>query len=307
MNPRYDVAVVGGGPAGAQAAISAVTEGFKVVLFEGSKVGGQISATPHLENMAGYPYGITGKSFAQQLRDQMFRLGVVVVDKKVDDLFWDEDNTGDFFLNFDEGGPVFSRSVVLATGKSFKGLKIEGMEHPEVKVGPEEAFEFQAEGKELVIVGGGNSAGQAIVHLGQRARKVTVIAPELRTSEYLTVRIRGNDVIEVIEGVRLVEIEREREEMCKVHASDGGDRHFEANGCRVFVCAGMRPNSGFLNPSLIATDNSGHIITDHYMTLTPGLFAIGDVRSGAVNRVPSAIGEAANLQPHLWDYLNVQF
>lgn len=296
----FDVAVIGGGPAGVQAAVSAVTEGFKTALIEPDKIGGQIFNSPHLENMVGYPYGITGASFGQSLRDQLFRLNVRVFDsiaagiEQVDNYF-EIETPGTLPRGF-----ISARSVIIASGRRFKELSIEGWEHPEVRLGPREALEFDSHEREVVVVGGGNSSGQAVLHLGERATKVTVIAPKLNTSAFLTERINANPRIEVIEDVRLVRVDRNGEDNCTIHAGNGKTEH-QIDACRVFVCAGMVPNSDFFSGRKA---EDGHILTyENYMTSVEGIFAIGDVRAGAVNRVPSAIGEGSNLQPFLWDYL----
>lgn len=296
----FDVAVVGGGPAGAQAAISAATEGFKTALFEGGAIGGQIATTPHLENLAGYVYGVNGPVLARTFEDQAVRLGVRIIREHVHTL--KPSTTLDYPWNVN-GEDV--RAVIAASGKSFRRLDIPGVDAPEVRIGPKDVFSFDAEGKSVIVVGGGNSAGQAIVHLGERAEKVYVITPKLKTSDYLTRRIRSNPRVRVIEGGRVMAIHRVGEDDCKVEATlDDGT--ITLNGCRVYLCVGVKPNTEWIIDQ-VALDEHGYIRTDEkYQTDAVGIYAIGDVRSGAINRVPSVMGEASNVQPYLWDYLTLE-
>lgn len=294
----YDVLVVGGGPAGCQAAISAVTEGFKTALLESGTIGGQISASPHLENMAGYVYGVTGSSFGRNLEDQMHRLGVHVLRTRARGLT--KLMGGAFSVDADDEA-LGARSVVIATGQRFRDLKLQGTAEC-LEYGPRSAFAWgpRAEGKTVAVVGGGNSAGQTIEYLGRRAARVIVVCSELKTSEYLTRDITAMPQVE-IHSCRLVDVEEEPDGRCTVITDEGRFEHVD----RVFVCAGVTPNTEWVSGSGVEMNDRGFVVTnERFETNVPGVFAVGDCRDGSVGRVPAALGEGAGVQGALWTYLN---
>lgn len=293
----YDVIVVGGGPAGCQAAISAVTEGLDTALLEPGTIGGEIASSPHLENMAGYVYGVTGGAFGKSMEDQMYRLGVSIISEAAQGLHACPRGTYGVEL---ENVSLLARSVVIATGQRFAHLDIEGTHADCVDYGPSKAFKYgpEAEGKTIAVVGGGNSAGQTIEYLGERADRLYVLAPELHTSAYLTAEIEALDNVEIHKG-RLVEIEPTGTR-CTVRSN--GEEF--PNVDRVFICAGVKPNTNWLQGTA-GLSSTGHVKTSgDFQTKLPGVYAIGDCREGAVGRVPAALGEGAAVQPALWRYLH---
>lgn len=297
----WDLIVIGGGPAGSQAALSAATEGRSVLLLEGGQIGGQIAHTPHLENFAGHTYGITGPAIARAFEEQAGRFGVRLLRDYATGL-----GRRDGLLHVRTRTGVEARclAVVIATGQSFRRLGIPGEDAEVVHHGPGEANTLDAADREVVVVGGGNSAGQAIVRLAQqRARQVHVLVRRaLATSAYLTERILLAPNVLVHQGATLREVQHLGPDECAALVHVGGELR-SLTACRVYVCAGMAPATGWL-PASVERDERGFIRTGpDFQTTLPGVFAVGDTRAGAVSRVPSAIGEAASLQPALWNYL----
>jgi thioredoxin reductase (NADPH) len=317
----YDVVVVGGGPAGMQAAIAAQTEGFATVVVEADRIGGQIKDTPILENLAGYAFGVSGPVLAHNMAQQATRLGVHVRKGKAVGLIPDGHNG--LLVLLDYGGVVgdhiTGRSVVLAMGAQYVELDIPGLQECRDHVvfySPERACLTAAHGQEVVVVGGGNSAGQAVITLAQTAKVVhMLVRDKLAVSHYLRERINGLMNVVVHEQAQVWRMTRMSNAasgcLLDVHYSDDSHNALFAN--MVLLCTATEPqtdwlpdaihrNGGFIAGDYGSADASGFggwpagYSRSPYTTSMPGVFVIGDVRAGGIRRVPAAFGDAAAVQ-----------
>jgi thioredoxin reductase (NADPH) len=311
-----DVIIVGAGPAGLAAAVYAGSEGLDVLLIETAAPGGQAGSSSKIENYLGFPTGISGQELATRAIVQAEKFGArMMIAHRVVGL---ECAKRPFKLVLDNGSSLAARAIVIATGAQynepplsnldkFKGLGIYyGATFMEAQL---------CEGEDVVVVGGGNSAGQAAVFLSQTARKVYMLVRSGKLSDtmsrYLIQRIEENPAIELHYKTEIVglagDTHLERiswQDKVSGETSDHTIRH-------VFIMAGASPRTEWLK-DCVALDNKGFILTGRdldgttgklawsgarppYMleTSLPGVFAVGDVRSSNVKRVASAVGEGA--------------
>jgi thioredoxin reductase (NADPH) len=312
-----DVVIVGAGPAGLGAAVYAASEGLEVLMIEANAPGGQAGSSMRIENYLGFPSGITGQELATRAFSQAEKFGAQMIIAKGASRLTCERRP--YAIEIDHGTRVVARTVVLATGAEYRGLPIENLASFNgagvyYLATPMEAQ--MCKGQEVIIVGGGNSAGQAAVYLADKARRVIMLVRSGGLAEtmsrYLVRRIEDNPAIEVRTN-------------CQIIALEGG-KHLENVRCRnkttgadtienirhVFVMTGAVPATKWLD-NCVALDDHGFIKTGpdlspedlntarwplkrqpHLLeTSLPGVFAIGDVRGGNIKRVASAVGEGS--------------
>ncbi|WP_205481343.1 FAD-dependent oxidoreductase [Sphingomonas arenae] len=310
---RFDLAVVGAGPGGLAAAVYAASEGLDTVILEDIAPGGQAGTSSKIENYLGFPTGISGQALAGRAQVQAQKFGArLAVARTVERL--ERDGEG-FTLTLDCGQPVRTRAVVAATGARYRKLAAPGLERFEGSGVHYAATAMEANlcsGRPVVIVGGGNSAGQAAVFMAQHASHVHLLVRgdglAATMSRYLIDRIDAGERItlhrfcevEELGGTRGLEWVRWRVR---------GQEPETVEAAALFVMIGAAPNSEWLS-GVAETDEKGFVCTGSdgspFMTTAPGLFAVGDVRSGSVKRVASAVGEGSVVIQFVHRYLEEQ-
>ncbi len=305
----YDVAVVGAGPAGLATAVYAASEGLRVLVLDCRAYGGQAGASARIENYLGFPTGISGQALAGRAFVQAQKFGAEVMipaqAAALDCARTDADRA--LVLRLADGRRLRARTVVVASGARYR--------RPEVP----RLAEFEGRGvwywasalearmcaqAEVALVGGGNSAGQAAVFLSQHAAKVSILVrgPGLAASmsRYLIDRIEASPNIELRPHTELVALHGDRDNgldgVTWRNRRDGAERRCDAR--HVFLFVGADPETGWLAGCGVAVDGHGFVHTGApgaapLETSVPGVYAVGDVRSGSVKRVGGAIGEGA--------------
>ena len=322
-----DMVVVGAGPAGLGAAVYAASEGLDTVLVDSAAVGGQASTSTRIENYLGFPAGISGADLAERASMQATRFGVrTVVPANAQALTFED---GYHVVELDGDERLRARTVVLATGASYRRLpvaRLADFEGAGVYYAATEVEGQMCAGDPVVVVGGGNSAGQAAMFLSGHAGRVNLLVRRAdlaaTMSRYLI------DQIEATPGIEL----HAHTEVRELHGNDsleaitiedtaaGETRRVDASAMFVFI--GADPCTAWLGGAL-ATDEDGFVFTGQELQLShldlagqsrqrepyvletsrPGVFAVGDVRSGSIKRVASAVGEGAMAVRLAHDYL----
>ncbi|MEJ8570657.1 FAD-dependent oxidoreductase [Microbaculum marinum] len=316
----YDVAIIGAGPAGLAAAVYAGSEGLSAVVLECRAFGGQAGASARIENYLGFPTGISGIALMARAFNQAEKFGVeMAIPDEAISLSADCDSTGSFLIELAGEEWVRARSVVLATGAQYRRLAVDDIEAFEAASIHYWASPIEARlcsSQEVVLVGAGNSAGQAAVYLAGHARKVWLLArgPNLSASmsRYLVERIAAQPNIEVLTETEISGLEGHDGLLQTVrwrHRPSGTETRREIQ--HVFLFVGADPNTHWLARSGIALDDRGFVRTGAEAgagrlpleTSRSGVFAVGDVRSGSVKRVAAAVGEGAQVVATLHGYL----
>jgi thioredoxin reductase (NADPH) len=320
----YDVAVVGSGPAGLSTAVYAASEGLAVAVCDTRAFGGQAGASARIENYLGFPTGISGHALTARAFNQAQKFGAdMMIPVEVKSLDCSQED-GAFGLKLDNGDVLRARSVVVASGARYRRPEIENLSDFEGRgvwywASPIEA-RLCAE-QNVVLVGGGNSAGQAAVFLSGHARKVHMVIRGgglgASMSRYLIERIEAAANIELmfntevagLEGTKDASLERVRWRS----RLSGEESSFDIRNLFLFV--GADPATGWLDGCGVTVDRAGFVVTGAQVkkgegqltsaleTSVPGVFAVGDVRSGSVKRVGGAIGEGAQVVAALHGFL----
>jgi thioredoxin reductase (NADPH) len=302
----FDVVIVGAGPAGLAAAVYASSEGLNALVVERVSIGGQAGSSTRIRNYLGFSRGLSGAELAQRAYQQAWVFGATfLLTREVAEIALGE-STHTVAI---AGGPnVEARSVILAMGVSYRRLDVPALSALEgmgvyYGASPSEARQFT--GKSVYVVGGANSAGQAAIHLSRYARSVTLLcrsAIQKSMSQYLIDEIEGKANIHVLDGAEVVDAGGEAGlETLTLRIRDG-DETVPADGLFIFI--GAEPRTEWL-PEDVERDERGFVATkDDYATSAPGVFAIGDVRSGSVKRVASAVGEGSVVIQHVHNYLD---
>jgi thioredoxin reductase (NADPH) len=290
----YDVAMIGGGPAGLVAAIYAAREGMDAIVVDRSGLGGQAGVTERIDNYPGFPEGIGGAELADRFIAQTKRYGVeLLAAVSVDTVSNDGE---DVVLTLGTGQQVGAHAAIVATGSTYKRLGVPGEDS---LIGSGVHFCATCDGPfyrgadELLVIGGGNSALEEGIYLSQFADRIRVVqrAPELTASKLLQDRVRGDSRFTVHLGSEVVELKGEGK-LKSVRIRDRATgREEEVTPKAAFVFVGQQPNSEFLRGS-VDLDEWGFIRTDDRLqTSLPGVYAAGDVRSGSTKQLAAAVGE----------------
>jgi thioredoxin reductase (NADPH) len=310
----WDVLVVGAGPAGLATAVYTASEGLRTLVLDSYAPGGQAGTSSKIENYLGFSHGISGAELAKQAQVQAEKFGATVaVCRTVSSIDCSEEP---FFVELDGDQKVSVRSVVIATGAKYRKLSIEGFERFEGAGIHYAATPIDVQpcaGQPVVIVGGGNSAGQAAMFLSAHATHVHMLirGPQLSStmSDYLVQRIHASKGITLHSCSEVVSVEGDGHLSHVTWRSQatGEDTRF-ATG-HLFVMIGADPCTGWLR-DCVDLDSHGFVKTSsgseergHFETSVRGIFAVGDVRSGSVKRVASAVGEGAIVVPEIHRYL----
>ncbi|MHA6720996.1 FAD-dependent oxidoreductase [Sphingomonas sp. RS6] len=308
----YDVAVVGAGPAGLAAAVYGASEGLSMLVLDARAMGGQAGASARIENYLGFPTGISGQALAARAFDQALKFGAdVAIPVQVDRLETDGELR---LLRLSNGDTVRARAVVIASGAAYRRPAVANLDAYEGAAVSYWASPVEGRlcaGKDVGLVGGGNSAGQAIVFLAPRVRELHVFVrrPLAETmSRYLIERIEALDNVTIHVGAELVGLEGPVPMLEGVVVHDGASgREVRHALSHLFLFIGATPHTAWLGDR-VATDESGFVRTgDGAAPLETSLsrvFAIGDVRLGSTKRVAAAVGEGAAVIAQIHAMLN---
>jgi thioredoxin reductase (NADPH) len=315
----HDLIVVGAGPAGLAAAVYAASEGLDILLIESHAPGGQAGSSSKIENYLGFPNGVSGQDLATSAARQAQKFGAkMALARPIIQL---RCQRRPYELVMDDGTVFSARTIVIATGACYNkptSVNLDRFAGRGIHYGATHIEAQLCEGEEVVVVGGGNSAGQAAVFLSQTARKVYMLVrtADLASSmsRYLIQRISRNPSIELLCNSELVVLEgkNDLEEMSWINKQTGQIRSAPVH--HLFIMTGASPNTNWLRGH-IALDQKGFILTGRDLPLAvepnrnstwplsrppqmlesslPGVFAVGDVRAGSVKRVAAAVGEGA--------------
>lgn len=314
---RFDVVIVGGGPAGIAAAVYAGAEGLSALVIEDQVIGGQAGTSSRIENYMGFPTGISGADLCMRGEIQAMRLGTrFVMPRRVTGLRRLDGAEGGFCIELDDGESVQAGSVVVATGVQYRRLPLDRLKDFESRGIFYAATEMEARfcgESEVVIIGGGNSAGQAAMFLSRAAKHVHVLVrgKELAQSmsAYLSSRLEHDPKITVHFQTECVGLEGDDHlaAVCLRNKATGDERTLSTPA--LFIMVGAAPRTKWLG-ELCELDEKGFVVTgkaDHddspYATSAPGIYAVGDVRAGSVKRVASAVGEGSVVISHVWRHV----
>jgi len=312
-----DLIVVGAGPSGLGAAVYAASEGLDVLVIESNAPGGQAGSSSKIENYLGFPVGISGSELATRAINQAQKFGAEMM--VAHDVVRLHCNQRPYQIELDNGTRLTTRSIVIATGAQYNKPAIPGLARFEsvgVYYGATNMEAQLCEHEEVIVVGGGNSAGQAAVYLSGYASRVHILVRSGQLSDtmsrYLVQRIETHPKISLHLRTEIVGLEGQTH-LESVQWKDKQDGRVETMPIRhIFMMTGAVPNTAWLKGSL-AMDNKGFIVTGHDLqengadkpqwsyprsrylleTSLPGVFAVGDARAGNVKRVASAVGEGS--------------
>jgi thioredoxin reductase (NADPH) len=307
----FDLVIVGGGPAGLSAAVYGASEGFRTLVVDEAGIGGQSTSSSLIRNFLGFPRGVSGRRLAQNAYRQAWVFGArFTFVQRVVDLRRDG---GELVVVLSDSGPVKTRAVLLATGARYRRLGIPALEELNgmgVFYGGTASEAPGTAGRDVYILGGANSAGQAALELARYARRVTLIvrakALNAGMSHYLVQQIGATPNIEVRSQSEVVGGggEGRLERLVLLDRRSGAEEVVAAD--ELFVMIGAEPHTKWL-PSAVHRDDHGYVLTGPDLganwplqrapllleTSMPGVFAAGDVRHGSVKRVASAVGEGS--------------
>jgi thioredoxin reductase (NADPH) len=321
----YDVAVVGSGPAGLATAVYAASEGLSVAVFDSRAYGGQAGASARIENYLGFPTGISGQALAGRAFTQAQKFGAeMLIPVSIRSLDCSKPD-GLFALATECGQQLKAKSVVVASGARYRRPGIENLDAFEGRGVWYWASPIEAKlcaNQDIVLVGGGNSAGQAAVFLSGHARKIYMIIRGgglgASMSRYLIERIEATDNIELIFNAEVTGLEGDEDaSLARVRWRSrlAPDDVMALDIGNLFLFVGADPATGWLDGCGVKVDRAGFVLTGvqdgqngerpvpALETSVPGVFAVGDVRSGSVKRVGGAIGEGAQVVAALHGFL----
>jgi thioredoxin reductase (NADPH) len=308
--------VVGGGPGGLAAGVYGASEGLGTAIVEREAPGGQAGQSSRIENYLGFPVGLSGADLARRAVTQARRFGVEIISPR--EVIGIERADPNRIVRLSDGSTLVAGAVILAGGVSYRFLDAPGaseMTGRGLYYGAAMTEALNCAGDHVIVVGGANSAGQAAVHFAKYAERVSILVRdplglEKAMSSYLVDQIAAIDNIEVRAGAEIVRVQG-GDELERVEIRDRGTGAIEEVATRhVFVFIGAVPDTAWLD-GVVARDERGFVLTgpdvggrvaladgtdrDRFLTETslPGVFAVGDVRSGSVKRVAAAVGEGS--------------
>jgi thioredoxin reductase (NADPH) len=316
---HYDLAIVGAGPAGLAAAVYAASDGLSTAVFERELPGGQAAYTSMIENFFGFPQGIGGAELARLAGRQAEGFGAqLLLQRAVEGHRRDDDGRITFELS--DGNSVSSEVSIAAPGMVWRKLEVEGVDAllgRGVYYGAGRSEATQCGGDDVVVIGAGNSAGQAVLNLANAGARVRMLvrggALGRTMSAYLVERIESHPLIEVRLHTQVEGLHERDGELAGVSVADASGARAELPARALFICIGGVPRTGWAERSGVRTDRAGFVLTGPDLlehgrrpqswplardplaleTSVPGLFAAGDVRSGSTKRVAGAVGEGA--------------
>jgi thioredoxin reductase (NADPH) len=309
------VVVVGAGPAGLATSVYAGSEGLKVLTLDCRSFGGQAGASSRIENYLGFPTGISGMALMGRAFSQAQKFGVEMAIP--DEAVTLECGIDPLHLKLASGERVRTRAAVIATGATYRRLDVEGLDRFEGASVHYWASPMEGSlcaNEEVALVGGGNSAGQAVVYLAGQAKKVWLLTrrPLAATmSHYLVERIEQQPNVEVVTGVQISALEGEGGRMTALRWRDLASGEETRRPMRhLFSFIGADPNTDWLESAGIRRDARGFLLTGAAAgegrlpleTSRPGVFAVGDVRASSVKRVAASVGDGAQVVAllHAW-------
>jgi thioredoxin reductase (NADPH) len=309
--PFYDLVIVGGGPAGLAAAVYGASEGLKTLMVEREAPGGQAGTTSRIENYLGFPSGLSGSDLARRALTQAKRLGAEILSSQEATTVRREDPYR--FVGLDDGTEVSCQAVIVTTGVSYRQLEVPGaaeLAGAGVYYGAATTEAKLYQESEVAVIGSGNSAGQAVVHLARFARAVHLVirADDVSSgmSAYLVEQIKELENVQIRTSTQTAALRGETHLAGATFSTPDGD--MELNLDAMFIFIGQQPRTAWLD-GVVARDERGFVLTgpgvppgsgwnldrDPYLleSSLPGLFAAGDVRHDSVKRIASAVGEGA--------------
>jgi thioredoxin reductase (NADPH) len=324
----YDLVIVGAGPAGLAAAVYGASEGLRTLLFDRMSPGGQAGTSSRIENYLGFPAGVSGSELTRRAVAQARRLGAeFLAPLEVADFSLEEGGYKRLLLA--DGHDVVARALVIATGMTYREHEAEGVSRhigAGVYYGAATTEAQACRNAMVVIVGGGNSAGQSAMHLSRHAKQVQIVirgdSLTKSMSAYLIDQIAATPNVQVLPRTVLSRVEGDgRVERVVLRSVDTGNC-FEEPADAVFILIGTRPHTDWL-PSAVLRNPKGFVLTGRdagadeafgrswkqarqpllLETSVPGVFAAGDVRAGAMNRVAAAVGEGSMVVRLVHEYL----
>jgi thioredoxin reductase (NADPH) len=325
--PFYDLAIVGGGPAGLAAAVYGASEGLRTVLVEREAPGGQAGTSSRIENYLGFPVGLSGADLARRAVTQARRFGVEILSPQEAQSIRIDNNYR--ILTLSDGKEINCHAIILALGVTWRKLNVPGIEQltgAGVYYGAAQTEAIACKDEDVYVIGGANSAGQGAIYFSQYARKVTMLVRgeslAASMSQYLIDRIEQTENIEVLTYTSVVEAigESSLEAIVLKNVKTGETKTVPAQSLFIFI--GAMPRTEWLDGA-IERDEKGFILAgvdlpvchgrpkgwtlerDPYLLETniPGVFAVGDVRHGSVKRVASGVGEGSICVQFIHRYL----
>ena len=314
-NVVYDVAIVGAGPAGLAAAVYAASEGLSTIVIEGNAPGGQAGTCWRIENYLGFPTGVSGQELADRSLLQAQKFGArFAISRHVVKMSFDQFT---HYLHLDDGDPIKTRTVVIATGAHYQKISVDNYKRFEFQGVHYAATAMEADlcrDQEIAVVGAGNSAGQAALFLSQTSRRIHLLVRgdglASSMSDYLIQRILSSKRISVHFKTEIICMDGDDRLRVVTWRDDAMGLTQKKAISNVFVMVGAKPRTeGFSNA--LSVDAKGFILTGtavssetYFGTNLAGVFAVGDVRSGSVKRVASAVGEGSVVVSDIHKYLS---
>lgn len=311
VDETFDVTVVGAGPGGLAASVYAASEGLRTLVVEDTAIGGQAGTSSRIENYLGFSTGVAGSELAFQGEIQAVKFGArIIAPRRAVNL---HTNDGVFHVQLDDGTCAHSRAVVLANGVQYRRLPLDRLEHFEGAGVYYAATELEARfcvGTDAVIIGGGNSAGQAAMFLSRYAGCTNIVVRgnglAASMSNYLTDRIDSDPRVRLWTHTELAELHGDDRLSAVTLRNRRTGEQTRIDTRAVFIMIGAAPNTEWLH-GMVDVDDKGFIVTgrdgDPFVTSHDGIYAVGDIRSGSVKRVASAVGEGSVVVSGVHRYL----